>query len=90
MTVEKEDLVHVYDTISLKDTTIKITRGRFPNNAIHPEYVEIHQLEGKFSDLTEFDQHADSDMEIRNYMCMSPEDAVELYRTLRLILGMPS
>lgn len=87
MPIEKEELVHVFDTINCVDTSIKIQKGRFPRDTKYPEYVEIHQLEGKIPTLTEFDQKADSDMDVKNYLIMSPEDAVELYRALGIVLG---
>jgi len=85
--IHKEALIHVYDTIASRDTTIKIQRGTFPKDNKHPDYVEIQQITGTHEDLTTFDQMVDeSNPEINNFLIMSPEDAMKFYTALGIVL----
>lgn len=83
-----KELVQVHDIISDVSTTVLISKGKFPRDQEHPEYVEIHQIEGAYDTVEEFEKEADKkDKELCNYIIVSPEDAKLLFRAFASVLS---
>lgn len=84
--VEKLVMIHVFDTISAIDTTIKVARGRYESGE---PYVDFHQIDGKHSTIEEFTAAWDkkgNELQINNFFAVKPKDAVKIIDALRDIL----
>ena len=79
-----EKLINVTDTVEDKEVSIKVALVKAPRDLKHPEYVEIDQLKIKVEDLTGFDQVADK--ERTGYICITPESAALLHKTIGELL----
>jgi len=85
--IKKEELIQVQDTIIGKKVSVKIEKGTRPNDDKYPEYVEIAVIEEPVYDLTTFAQRVDEGAKLTSYLNILPEDAVEIYRALGIVLG---
>jgi hypothetical protein len=83
MSESKVKLFGIYDIVSNVDTTIKLTRGIFPNGKA---FFEFHQLTGNYVTVEEFDKAIDKEHHIKNYFCVYPDDAKNIHTAFFEIL----
>jgi hypothetical protein len=75
-------LLHLVDSVSGVDTTVKVERVAYPNGQVD---LNIHQVEGVFESVEEFNEVWDRDHPrnvLVNFFCVSLVDGRKLVNAL--------